>query len=72
MPYTLQHTRDVINLSYDSDLITAFIEFHGVYGMQDFGLFFKMCLIDLVASTSHAKVPSKAPSTGLSRTSLKT
>ena len=28
-----------------------------------------MCLIDLVASTSHAKVPSKAFSSGLSRTS---
>ena len=31
-----------------------------------------MCLIDLVASTSHAKVSSKASSTGLSRTSSKT
>ena len=29
-------------------------------------------LLDLGASTSHAKVPSKAPSTGLSRTSSKT
>ena len=31
-----------------------------------------MCLIDFAASTSHAKVPSKAPSTGLSRKSSKT
>ena len=31
------------------------------------------CVLELVASTSHAKVPSKAPhSTGLSRTSSKT
>ena len=37
--------------------------------LEDFGLFFEMCLTDLVASTSHAKFPSKAPSTGLSRTS---
>ena len=37
--------------------------------LEDFGLFFEMCLIDLVASTSHAKFPTNAPSTGLSRTS---
>ena len=59
MPYSLQHTRDVPNLSYNCDLITTFI---------GFGLFFEMCLIDLVASFSHAKLPPKTPLTGLSRT----
>ena len=50
-------------------------EFDGIsrnFGL-DFGIFFEMCSPLIVASTSHVKVPSKAPhSSGLSRTSSKT
>ena len=43
-----------------------------IRNLEDFGLFFEMCLIHLVTSTSNAKVLSKASSIGLSRTSSKT
>ena len=32
--------------------------------LEKFGSLFEMCLIDLVASTSHAKIHSKAPRLG--------
>ena len=81
MPYKSKHTRDEPKLSYDCDLITAFIGFpfalvftctftecvtnitkyiHELDGYNnEFGLFFKMCLIDLAVFTRDTFTWSK-------------